>query len=62
MSDTLISVGWVALDETGEVLQPMKKQVYSEDKINGVRKLYKTKVVASRYGKPCEVFIRGETE
>lgn len=59
MSDVMISVGWVALDNTGNVLQPTKpKQWYNDSRTNSVRKLYKTEAVARRYGTPKEVFMK----
>ena len=58
MIDDLIPVGWVALDDKGEVLQPMnKKQWYTRGPTPAVRRLYKTESVAKRYGTPAEAFI-----
>ena len=64
MTDKLVSVGWVALDDSGKVLQPMKReQWYNKAPTKAVRKLYETEGVAKRYGTPKECFIKeGETE
>ncbi len=64
MGDNLIPVGWVALDDKGEVLQPMhKKQWYTRGPTPAVRRLYKTESVAKRYGTPAKAYIiLGETD
>lgn len=63
MDDNLISIGWVALDENGNVNQPMTRKQWSTiGPTPSVRKLYKTEAVAKRYGTPKECFIKEQDD